>query len=184
MKFPSLALLLVLLLNSLGACQDKKSTLTGTQAGSITTSDSSMIVPHPENIDSATLDPAVHETALQQDPPSSTQDCNLSFILLSNPDKNHHIYQVKDFQASSFKCWSALESHATKLCGNMPCQVSYIELINVQAIKTPPYYLESSFLKNHGIGHFEYKTSWWELRGARIWDRGGKGFEYYNSNRY
>lgn len=175
---------LVLLLQTLASCQDKKATLPETQAVSITTADSTMIVPHPDSIDSATLDPAVHETALQQDPPSTAQDCNVSYILFSNPAKNHHIYQVKDFDATNFKCWSSLESHATKICGNMPCQVSYIELVNAETTKTPRYYLESSFLKKHGIGYFEYKTSWWELRGAKIWDRTGKGFDYYNSNRY
>lgn len=184
MKFPTLSFLLLLLLQTLASCQEKKAAVTETKTDSITTADSNMIVPHPDSIDSATLDPAIHETALQQDPPSLANDCSLSFILLSNPAKNHHIFQVKDFQATSFKCWSALEAHATRLCGNMPCQVSYIDLVKTEATTTAPYYLENSFLKNHGIGHFEYKTSWWELRGSKIWDRAGKGFDYYNSNRY
>ncbi len=134
-------------------------------------------------------DPKTKKTALPQDStpltPSKKGECELNFILLANPTKNQHVFQVKGFDAGNFKCWIELEAHGIKLCGdNMPCDISYVDISDITKTSNPPYNIDGAQLKKNGIGHFAYKNSWWELRGAKIWNRPGKGYEYYNSNRY
>ncbi len=182
-------LLSLTILSVLPSCAQRKSGEVTTTAEQITTTDSNAVVPSQDSIDSLSLDPKTHESALQQDPPpssaTSSGTCNLSFITLSNPSKQHHIFQVKGFESANFKCWTELENHAIKLCGdNMPCEISYVDVADITKTTTPPYHVDAISLKNHGIGHFSYKNQWWELKGSKLWNRTGKGYEYYNSNRY
>lgn len=187
--FFSLILPFLVFFFSLASCNQRKPAEITTEAEQITTADTTPIVASQDSIDSTSLDPQTQETALQQDPPPSkptkTGECNPGFILLSNPSKNHHIFQVTGFDATNFKCWHDIEKHGIQLCGNnMPCEISYLEVSAITKTSNPPYHVDATQLKNHGIGHFVFKNSWWELRGANIWKRTGKGYEYYNSNRY
>jgi hypothetical protein len=123
----------------------------------------------------------------EPEPPKSISKkaCDVTFSLLASPEKNHHIFQVNSFNAEEFECWAALENHGIRLCGdNLPCTITYVEPTKMSTSNEPSHAVNDAALKKHGIGRFEYKNSWWELRGAKIWQRTEKGFDYYNSNRY
>ena len=184
----SLSILSFVLANCLASCNTRKPAEVITAAEQITTTDSNAIVPGPDSIDTTRLDPETEETALQQDPPAvnavSKGECEVSFILLSNPTKTTHIYQVNGFDASNNRCWTKVQEHGVKLCNGSPCEVSYLEISNITKSSDPPHYVDAATLKKHGIGQFTYKNSWWEFHGAKIWGRAGKGYEFYNSTRY
>src|SRR5688572_23384259 len=116
---------LTLFLVAFIACTQRKPIEITTPAQQIMTADSDAVVASIDSIDSARLDAETQETALQQDPPptqsKNNTDCNAGFIPLSSPVKNHHIFQVSNFNAGSSKCWLQMEEHGRKHCGdNMP----------------------------------------------------------------
>jgi hypothetical protein len=37
-------------------------------------------------------------------------------------------------------------------------------------------------LQSVGIGRFKYDGKYWEINGASLWKREGKGFAYYNTD--
>src|SRR5687768_11238964 len=160
-----LLILTLMFANVLASCNGKKSvevsTSVETNAEKITTSDSNAIVPTPDSIDSISVDPEVQETALQQDPPPKPKgDCEVAFILLTNPSKTHHIFQVKGFDATNFKCWSQIEKHALQICAeSATCEISYMDISNITKTTTPPHYVSAAQLKSHGIANFVYKNS-------------------------
>ncbi len=135
--------------------------------------------PIPTSIDQNTTTESTH--------PASTPrtNCDPAFILISNTPRTNHIYQVKNFDPGSFSCWTALEREAIRICSNqMPCVVTFLDTYNITKNTTPPYFVDEPILREYGIGHFDFKNQWWELRGAKIWGRTQTGYEYYNSNRY
>ena len=107
------------------------------------------------------------------------EDCAPEFVRLSEPGKSPFLYQVKKYKPEQYTCWAALEEFAIELCEDrQPCTVFYVESSTIKSTT------DVAALKKQGIGRFEYKDNWWELRGARIWERAGKGYDYYNSSRY
>ena len=170
----------------LASCNQRKATEVSTEAGEITTIDSSAIVPQPDSIDSISVDPKTNETALQQDPPAvvttKPKVCNPNFSLLGSPRKNHKVFYVSGFNEGEFKCWVELEKHAQQLCGESPCVITYVDKADVVLTKTAPHYLAPTTLQTAGIGWFEYNGKYWELSGAKKWKRSAKGYGYYNTD--
>lgn len=170
------------LITGILSCKERKQAEIITAAEEITTADTNTIVPGPDSLDESSLDPETHEKILQQDPPASPQPkkggCNLTVSILPSPSEDHQFYQVKGFNPKDFSCWSELENQGLKLCGDkMPCEISFLD----SGSSNPS---DANQLKNHGIAHFNFKNSVWYLKGAKIWNRTGKEYEYQNTNNY
>lgn len=164
------------------SCQQKKKEIITVDPVENTTADSSAVVPQP---DSLKVDPQTHETALQHDPPPSPaaiKVCNPNFNILKSPAKNHHVYYVSQFNPGEFKCWELLQKHANEICGGVPCKISYVDDPKVTFTSTNPYYMDAESLMNYGIGFYEHTGTWWEIKGARLWNRKGDGYKYYYTN--
>jgi len=168
------------------SCSQRKSVEVSTTAEEITTADSSAVVAQPDSIDSISVDPKTHETAMQQDPPavvpSKPKVCDPNFSLLGSPMKNHQVYYVSGFNPGEFKCWIEIEKHGQKICGDSPCVITYVDKADVVLTKTAPYYLDPKTLQTAGIGWYQHNGKYWELNGAKKWKRTDKGYGYYNTD--
>lgn len=176
---------IILLLIILVACGGRQSQSVSQEQTTADTMEVKAPTPPPD-----TIKPQEIPTPPVTDPsptpsPTTRKACEPAFILVSHPEKNTHLYQVKDFNPEDFQCWTTLETHARKECGeSMPCRVIYVEASAITPTTIAPDYVDKAVLAKKGIGRYEYTNAWWEIRGAKIWGRTGKGFDYYNSNRY
>jgi len=168
---------------SLGSCSQKKD---NSEVTTYEGKNSSDTVPQETIKDTQTTSTEVAEPTTKEETTTTptAKKCDPNFNLLSNPKKNQHIFYVSGFNPDESKCWVELEKQGFSVCGDRPCVIYYLDKANVAITSTPPHYVDVNILKTHGIGRFEHNGSWWELRGSKIWDRPGKGYEYYNSNRY
>jgi hypothetical protein len=114
--------------------------------------------------------------------PAKPKICDPNFTKLSSPKKNLYIIYVTDFNPEEFKCWVNLEEYGTMTCGGNPGVVIFVDNANIKTNTTPPNYLDDNTLKTTGIGRYEYNGKYWEIKGARLWKRSGKGYGYYNTD--
>lgn len=186
-----ITILLVLLIS----CKPSGTKEVTSEQGIITSTDSSAIAPE---VDSLNINPETNETTMQQDPPSTgnatpTSDelkstpvkiCDPAFKSLAVPRKNHQVIYVSGFKASEFKCWSLLEENGVKECGGNSCVIYYVDVADVKINSTGPDYMDPNTLMLNGVARFEFKSNYWELKGASIWKRKGSDYTYYNSSQY
>ncbi len=129
-----------------------------------------------------TIDATVKTTDEIAPVPAKTKICDPNFTKLSSPRKSMHIIYVTNFNPEEFKCWVNLEEYGIKTCGGNLGIVFFVDNANIKTNSTPPNYIDDNTLKTTGIGRFEYNGKYWELKGASIWKRTGKGYGYYNTD--
>ncbi len=192
MKYSIFAILILVLVIS---CKPSGTKEVTSEPEIITSTDSSAITP---KVDSLNINPETNETAMQQDPPSANNAtspseelkqapvkvCDPSFKSLAVPRKNHHIIYVSGFKASEFKCWSQLEENGAKVCGENSCVIYYVDVAEVKINSTGPDFIDANTLMRNGVALYEFKSNYWELKGANLWKRKGPDYGYYNSSQY
>ena len=159
---------------------DEQPATTNPQTSAIPTADTSKI----STTDSITANAQASGKAADEitPVPAKPKICDPNFTKLSSPKKNLHIIYVTNFIPEEFKCWVNLEEYGTKTCGGNPGVVVFVDNANIKTSNTPPNYIDDNTLKNTGIARYEYNGKYWELKGASIWKRSGKGYGYYNTD--
>ncbi len=134
--------------------------------------------------DTAVKVPAVMEKKDEVSSSAHISDriCHPSFTLLAKPQKNRQIFYVSGFDQQEFKCWEEIQTHAKKICEGEACTIYYVDLADIKIIPTAPDFLAPEFLKEHGVGKFEFDGKSWELKGSSLWKRKGNGWSYYTTN--
>ncbi|HJW28271.1 MAG TPA: hypothetical protein VJ508_03375 [Saprospiraceae bacterium] len=114
-------------------------------------------------------------------PNITAHQCDVNFTLLGKPKSNQQVFYITGFNPTEFKCWEELELHAVKQSNNQPGIVIYVDDPKIKINPALPDLIDAAALKAHGVGRFELKK-FWEMSGARIWKREGKGYDYFDSN--
>ena len=166
----------LLFIGSLSACKERKPAEVITPAAEITAIDTTARPVDPDSLSSTpqtTPNPAIKPT-----------DCAPNFNLIAKPKTNHHIFYVTGFNPEAAKCWVLLEEHGHKVCEGNACVVYFMDDPKLTVNTTLPNYFDNNTLKTHGIARYEFNGKSWEIKGANVWKRSGKGYAHYNTNNY
>jgi hypothetical protein len=177
------ALLHLLMLIVLTACKQRPSNEESISEPESLSDTSTAVTP--DTTTAQLTQPAEKATPAEPSTPHLTpHDCNPNLNAIANPGKQQYIYYVTGFNPAEFKCWEKLEIHGTELCNEAPCTIYYVDAASVPISKSGDKPLDDSTLKTHGIGRYEHSGKFWEIKGAKMWGRSGKGYNYYNTNNH